>query len=80
MYSAYKDNNNNQMIELLIKKIDAHDIVYFHRKKHQLSNENVKTVNHFFKYDNRYKEDIEEINKKYNYNSENGYQKRIGVR
>ena len=75
-----KQENNKQMTELLLKRIDAYNSVYNHRQNCCLSKENVKNVNYFFKGDNRYKEDIDEINNKYNYNNEYGYQKRIGVR
>jgi len=79
---SIKLENNKQMTELLLKRIDAYNLVYYHRKKLELSNDNVKNVNYFFKGDNIYKEDIEEINSKYNYNCGNakGYQKRIGVK
>lgn len=74
--------NNKSMIELLIKNIDSNIAICHHRHQLELSLEDVKKVNNFLKYDNRYREDIEEINKKYNYNSneEVSYQKKIGVR
>ena len=68
------------MSNLLLKKLDACSSVYYHRKNHELSSDNVKNINYFYGYDNRYKEDIEEINNKYNYDNEKGYQKRIGVK
>lgn len=77
-----KLENNKQMAELLLRNIDAYDSVYNHRKNHELSKENVQNVNYFLKYENDYKEDVVEINEKYNYNSDEevSYQKKIGVR
>lgn len=75
-----KLENNKQMAELLLKNIDAYDSVYNHRKNHELSKDNVKNVNYFFKHENNYKEDVEEINEKYNKDSEKGYQKTIGIK